>query len=73
MGVGVRKCADAGAKVRCGGGVRMVRGKHGCAETGTLVRRSGGRGWVGASGTSVGGYQKLSEPIGINRRKSDGF
>ena len=61
------------AKVCCGGGVRMVRERHGCAETGTLVRRSGGRGWVGASGTSVGGYQKLSEPIGIYRRKSDIF
>ena len=73
MGGGVRKCAGAGTKVCCGGRGRMVREKHGCAETGTLVRRSGGRGWVGACGKFAGVYQNLSEPIGINRRKSDMF
>ncbi len=53
MGVGVRKCAGAGTKVRCGGGVRMGAGVRKCAGAGAGVRRCVEEGvllWVRAYG-----------------------
>ena len=44
MGVGVRKCAGAGTKVRCGGGVRMGVGECKYIGAGAHLRTYVGEG-----------------------------